>query len=69
MSRNYQFIFKKGKSGRSYFRMKVRTMKKIRTDDYDDVLKRVAEIVAKTNHRVEIWDSKAYKHRNKDVCR
>ena len=42
---------------------------KIRTDDYDDVLKRVAEIVSKTNHRVEIWDSKAYKHRNKDVCR
>ncbi len=41
---------------------------KIRTDDYDDVLKRVAEIVAKTNHRVEIWDSAAYKHRNKDVC-
>ena len=43
--------------------------KRQRTDDYDDVLKRVAEIVAKTNHRVEIWDSKAYKHRNKDVCR
>ena len=42
---------------------------KIRTDDYDDVLKRVAEIVAKTDHRIEIWDSKAYKHRNKDVCR
>lgn len=42
---------------------------KIRTDDYDDVLKRVAEIVAKTDHRVEIWDSAAYKHRNKDVCR
>ncbi len=42
---------------------------KIRTDDYDDVLKRVAEIVTKTNHRIEIWDSKAYKHRNKDVCR
>ena len=42
---------------------------KIRTDDYDDVLKRVAEIITKTDHRVEIWDSKAYKHRNKDVCR
>jgi len=28
---------------------------KIRTDDYDDVLKRVAEIVAKTDHRIEIW--------------
>ena len=42
---------------------------KIRTNDYDDVLKRVAEIVAKTNLRIEIWDSKAYKHRNKDVCR
>ena len=41
----------------------------IRTDDYDDVLKRVAEIVAKTDHRIEIWDGKAYKHRNKDVCR
>ena len=32
------------------------------------MLKRVAEIVSKTNHRVEIWDSKAYKYRNKDVC-
>ncbi len=42
---------------------------KIRTDDYDDVLKRVAEIVSKTNHRIEIWNSAAYKHRNKDVCR
>ncbi len=42
---------------------------KIRTNDYDDVLKRVAEIVVKTNLRIEIWDSKAYKHRNKDVCR
>ena len=42
---------------------------KIRTDDYDDVLKRVAEIITKTDHRVEIWDSKAYKHRSKDVCR
>ncbi len=42
---------------------------KIRTDDYDDVLKRVAEIVSKTDYRIEIWDSKAYKHRNKDVCR
>ena len=41
----------------------------IRTDDYDDVLKRVAEIIAKTEHRIEIWDSKAYRHRNKDVCR
>ena len=28
---------------------------KIRTNDYDDVLKRVAEIIAKTDHRVEIW--------------
>ena len=42
--------------------------KRIRINDYDDVLKRVAEIVSKTNHRVEIWDSKAYKYRNKDVC-
>ncbi len=42
---------------------------KIRTDDYDDVLKRVAEIVAKTDHRIEIWDSKAYKRRNNDVCK
>lgn len=42
---------------------------KIRTDDYDDVLKCVAEIVAKTDHRIEIWDSKAYRHRNNDVCR
>ena len=42
---------------------------RIRTDDYDDVLKRVAEIVTKTDHRIEIWDSKAYKHRNKDACR
>ena len=42
---------------------------KIRTDDYDDVLKRVAEIVAKTDHRIEIWDGKAYKHRNKYVYR
>jgi hypothetical protein len=33
----------------------------IRTNDYDDVLKRVTEIVAKTDHRVEIWDSKAYR--------
>ena len=49
--------------------MKVRTMKKIRTNDYDDVLKCVAEIIAKTEHRIEIWDSKAYRHRNKDVCR
>ncbi len=42
---------------------------KIHTDDYDDVLKRVAEIITKTDHRVGIWDSKAYKHRNKDVYR
>lgn len=42
---------------------------KIHTDDYDNVLKRVAEIVAKTDYRVEIWDSKAYRYRNKDVCR
>lgn len=42
---------------------------KIRTNDYDDVLKRVNEIVTKTNHRVEIWDSVAYKHRDKGVCR
>lgn len=35
---------------------------KIRTDDFDDVLKCMVEIVSKTNHRVEIWDSKAYKH-------
>ena len=41
----------------------------IRTDDYDDVLKRVAEIIAKTEHRIEIWDSKAYQHRKKNVCR
>lgn len=42
---------------------------KIRTNDYDDVLKRVAEIVAKTDYRIEIGDSKAYKHRNNDVCK
>ena len=42
---------------------------KIHTNDYDDVLKRAVEIVAKTDHRVEIWDCKAYKHQNKDVCR
>ena len=28
---------------------------KIRTNDYDDVLKRVAEIIAKTDQCVEIW--------------
>ncbi len=42
---------------------------KSRTDDYDDVLKRVNEIVTRTNHREEIWDSVAYKHRDKGVCR
>ena len=42
---------------------------KIRIDDYDDMMKRVAEIIVKTDHRVEIQDSKVYRHRNKDVCR
>ena len=27
---------------------------KIRIDDYDDMMKRVAEIIVKTDHRVEI---------------
>lgn len=42
---------------------------KIRTDNYDVVLKIVAEIITKTDYRVKNWDSIAYKHRNKDVCR
>ncbi len=35
---------------------------KIRTNDYEDVLKRVAGIVDKTGCRIEIWDRKAYTH-------
>ena len=38
---------------------------KLEVEDYDEVLKRVAELMD-TPYRIEIFDAAAYKHRRKD---
>lgn len=42
---------------------------KLEVEDYDEVIKRVAELMD-TPYRIEIFDAAAYKHRrNDDLCR
>lgn len=42
---------------------------KLEVEDYDEVLKRVAELMD-TPYRIEIFDAAAYKHmRKEDICR